>query len=61
VIDELEQAQPPRLRFVHGGGSRLKTLVEQRAKEPHSRLQTWVLFDSDALAPGKPRHNARLP
>lgn len=54
VIDELEQAQPPRLRFVHGGGSRLKTLIEQRAKDPRNPLQAWVLFDSDALSPGKP-------
>lgn len=54
VIDELEQAQPPRLRFVHGGGSRLKTLVEQRAEDPRSQLQAWVFFDSDALFPGRP-------
>jgi hypothetical protein len=52
LIDELELAD--RLRFVHGGGSRLKMQVEQRAKDPRSKLQTWVLFDSDALTPGKP-------
>lgn len=48
------EIRPEMRGSLSGGGSRLKTLVEQRAKEPHSRLQTWVLFDSDALAPGKP-------
>jgi len=52
LIDELEQTE--RLRFVHGGGSRLELLLRQRAQDPRARLQTWVLIDSDALAPGKP-------
>ena len=50
LIETLEKTD--RLRFVHGGGSRLKTRIERRANEPEARLQTWVMFDSDAMRPG---------
>lgn len=52
LIEGLENAD--RLRFVHGGGSRLKTRIERKAEKPDARLQTWVMLDSDALRPGAP-------
>lgn len=52
LIERLEKDE--RLKFVHGGGSRLETEVVRRAALHGARLQTWVLTDSDAMRPGAP-------
>lgn len=56
-LNELEQAG--HLRYVHGGGSRLRTQLEEKLTTMDGcALVTWVLIDSDALFPGQPGDEA---
>lgn len=54
----LDALQRGHIRFEHAGGSSMKTLVEQRKREPARAFRSWAIFDSDALLPEKPASEA---
>jgi len=55
----LEREQNHWISFEHGGGSGLAERAEKYALQTLESLRTWVLFDSDALAPGFPSRQAK--
>lgn len=46
------------IRFEHAGGSTMKALIEQRARDRARAHRTWVIFDGDALVPNEPSSEA---
>jgi len=55
----LEMEDKGWLQFEHGGGvTRMEETLNAIRRDPPERHGAWVLFDSDALAPGRPSDKA---